>query len=80
MINICWIQTWPQESLPQEVFFHTPDREHAADITSCADELDAKVRSFLNDLVAIVSVLGRCGIRVPSDVGRNELGRLAGVS
>lgn len=61
-------------AVPQEVFLDTPDCKHTSHVAPGSDEFDAQVRTFLDDLVAVVGILRWRCIRIPFDLGRDELG------
>ncbi len=62
--------------LPKEVLFDATYGKHASNIASRADQLDAKMRPFLNDLVTIIRVLRWSRIGIPFDIRRYQLWEL----
>lgn len=53
---------------PEEVLLHAADPKHTSHITSYPYQLDAKMSSFFNDLIAIVRILWWSSIRIPLDI------------
>ena len=60
-------------NVPEIVFLDAANRPHFSNFGSRADNLDADVRSGLDDGVLVVGALRRRGIGIPFDIARDKL-------
>ena len=58
---------------PEKVFLDTANSKHVILVAACAYDFYPKMSAFFDDLIIVISVLGRSGIWIPLDLRWDQL-------